>query len=158
MLRLNLTNAPRWIDLAPGVRVEVLPMGTGLIGRAQVDLRKARDDADESPIDRPAFAKAIARHAIIAWEGVGDENGAPLEVSPNGIAALLECYPLYLAFERAYTNPGLILADEGNVFAPLPNGTSVGARPIATNASVVVPTAPIKKTPRARSKAPKSGT
>lgn len=150
MLRLNLTNAPRWIDLAPGVRVEVLPMGTGLIARAQADLRAARDEADKSPVDRPAFAKAIARHAIIGWEGVGDAAGNPLEVSPDGIAALLEVYPLYLAFERLYTDPGLILADEGNAFAPLPSGTLAGALPIATNAPAAVPTAPIKKKHPAR--------
>ena len=150
MLRLNLTNAPRWIDLAPGVRVEVLPMGTGLISRAQADLKAARDEADESPLGLPVFAKAIARHAIIAWEGVGDEDDTPLEVSPIGIAALLECYPLYLAFERLYISPALILAEEGNAFAPSPSGTLAVAQTIVTPVPADAQTVPIKKKPRAR--------
>ena len=37
-----------------------------------------------------AMAKAVARRAVLEWDGVGDETGNLLPVSPAGIDALLE--------------------------------------------------------------------
>ena len=39
MLTLDLTNAPRWHDLAPGVRVQLRPLTTALMVEA---LRRVR--------------------------------------------------------------------------------------------------------------------
>jgi hypothetical protein len=55
------------------------------------------------------FAKAIARIAILDWEGVGDIDGNPVEPSPEGIGALLDLYPVFERFQLDYIAKGLAL-------------------------------------------------
>ena len=71
--------------------------------------------------------KALARVAIVDWEGIGDEAGAPIPPSPERIDALLDLYPAFRAFETAYFLPALVLDAEKNASAPAPNGTSAAA-------------------------------
>jgi hypothetical protein len=49
------------------------------------------------------------------WEGVGDEEGKPLAVTPAGIEALLEVWPIFEAFQTKYIAGALILDAEKNV-------------------------------------------
>jgi hypothetical protein len=59
-----------------------------------------------------AFAKAIARRAVLDWEGVGDAEGEALAVSPEAIDALLDVWPLFEAFQLGYVARGLALEQE----------------------------------------------
>src|SRR3989338_44327 len=88
-----------------------------------------------------AMAKAIARRAVLDWEGVGDDVGQPLPVTPEGIDALLEIWPIFEAFQTRYVAKGLILDAEKNVSAPLPSGPSAGATATARPAPGSAPTA-----------------
>ena len=91
MLTLDLTNAPRWHDLAPGVRVQLRPLTTALMVATRRDAIVERLAADASDVERAvAFAKALARRAVLAWEGIGDADGNPavatterLNTAPN---------------------------------------------------------------------------
>jgi hypothetical protein len=74
------------------------------------------------------------------WEGVGDEDGNALPISPEGIDALLNIWPIFEAFQTLYVAKGLILDGEKNVSAPLPNGPSAGAKAIAPPAQGAAPT------------------
>lgn len=128
MLKLDLSNAPRWLDLAPGVRVRLLPLTTALMVATRNDptIETLPDEATDE--DRAlAFAKALARRAVLEWEGVGDEDGEPLDVSPEGINALLDIWPIFEAFQKGYVAKALVLEQEKNVSAPSPTGTSAGA-------------------------------
>ena len=89
-----------------------------------------------------AMAKAVARRAILEWEGVGDENGKVVAVTPEGIDALLEIWPVFEAFQTQYVAKGLILDAEKNVSAPSPSGPSAGASGIAPPARDRARTAP----------------
>jgi hypothetical protein len=89
-----------------------------------------------------AMAKAVARRAVLDWEGVGDDAGDAVPVSPEGIDALLEIWPVFEAFQTQYVAKGLILDAEKNVSAPLPNGPSAGAIATARHAKGAAPTAP----------------
>jgi hypothetical protein len=89
-----------------------------------------------------AMAKAVARRAVLEWEGVGDDAGDAVPVSPEGIDALLEIWPVFEAFQTQYVAKGLILDAEKNVSAPLPNGPSAGATATARPARGVARTAP----------------
>jgi len=95
-----------------------------------------------------AMAKAVARRAVLDWEGVGDDTGNVVPVSPEGVDALLEIWPVFEAFQTRYVAKGLILDAEKNVSPPLPNGPSAGAsataRPahLARAAGASAPTAP----------------
>ena len=94
--------------------------------------RAARPASDEERA--LAFAKAIARIAVSDWEGVGDAEGTPVPISPEGIDALLEVWPIFEVFQAAYVAHGLLLDAEKNVSAPSPTGTSAGATATAPRA------------------------
>ena len=128
MIRLNLTATPEWLDLAPGLRLLVGPLTTALMVSARADpaIEALPEDATQEELAL-AMAKAVARRAVLDWEGVGDEMGTIVHVTPEGIDAILEIWPVFEAFQTQYVAKGLILDAEKNVSAPLPNGPSAGA-------------------------------
>jgi len=132
MIRLNLSNQPEWLDLAAGLRLKLAPLTTALIvaARADPDLAALPEGAAQEELAL-AMAKAVARLAILDWEGVGDAAGTPMPVTPEGIDALLDIWPVFEAFQTRYVARGLMLDAEKNAFAPSPTGHSVGAKVIA---------------------------
>jgi hypothetical protein len=88
-----------------------------------------------------AMAKSVARRAVLDWEGVGDDAGDLIPVSPEGIDALLEIWPVFEAFQTQYVAKGLILDAEKNVSAPSPSGPSAAATGTAKPAKGAAPTA-----------------
>ena len=128
MLKLDLSTDPRWLDLAPGVRVSLLPLTTALMVTTRNDPSIEALPEDATNEDRAlVFAKALGRRAVIAWEGVGDADGEVLGLTPEGVDALLDVYPIFEAFQTGYVAKALVLEQEKNVSAPLPTGTSAGA-------------------------------
>ena len=143
MIRINLSPEPQWLDLGHGVRLLLLPLTTALMVAARSDPAVRALAADASNDERAAvFAAALARRAIVDWDGVGDADGKVLEVSPEGIDALMALYPIFEAFNIRYSAPSLFLDAEKNVSAPLPNGPSAGATATARPARGAAPTAP----------------
>jgi hypothetical protein len=143
MIRLNLTAAPEWLELAPGLRLLVAPLTTALMVSARADLvvETLPEGATQEEMAL-AMAKAVARRAVLDWEGVGDDAGNILPVSPEGIDALLEIWPVFEAFQTRYVARGLLLDAEKNVSAPLLNGTLAGATGTAKRARSRARTAP----------------
>jgi len=140
MLTLDLSNKPRWHELAPGVRVQLRPLTTALMVATRGDPAVEAVPEDASDEERAvAFAKALARRAVLAWEGIGDADGNPIDPSPEAIDALLDIWPIFEAFQLAYVSKGLLLEQEKNASAPLPNGPSVGASDTARAASPAAP-------------------
>jgi hypothetical protein len=132
MIRLNLTATPQWLDLAPGLRLLVGPLTTALMVSARADpaIEALPEGASQEALAL-AMAKAVARRAVMDWEGVGDDAGNIVPVSAEGIDALLEIWPVFEAFQTQYVAKGLILDAEKNVSAPSPTGPSAGATGIA---------------------------
>jgi hypothetical protein len=132
MLRLDLTAEPRWLDLGQGVRLRLAPLTTALMVAARADLAVAALPETATPEALAlAMAKALARRAVLDWEGIGDAAGDPLAVSPEGVDALLDVWPVFEAFQTGYVAKGLMLEQEKNVSAPSPNGPTAGATPTA---------------------------
>ncbi len=133
MLTLDLTNEPRWHDLAPGVRVHLRPLTTVLMVATRSDpgVEAVPDEATDEE-RAVAFAKALARRAVIAWDGIGNVDGNPIDPSPEAIDALLDIWPIFEAFQLSYVSKGLLLEREKNVSALSPNGPSAGASATAT--------------------------
>lgn len=128
MLTLDLTNMPRWHDLAPGVRVQLRPLTTALMVATRSDPAVEALPENVSDEERAvAFAKTLARRAILAWEGIGDAGGNAIGPDPTAIDALLDIWPIFEAFQLSYVSKGLLLDAEKNVSAPSPNGASAGA-------------------------------
>lgn len=144
MIRINLSPEPQWLDLGHGVRLHLLPLTTALMVATRSD-PAVQDLAAEANNDKRAavFAAALARRAIVGWEGVGDESGNALEVSPEGIDALLSLWPIFEAFNLLYVSRGMLLDAEKNGSAPSPTGTSAGAtataRPVKRNVRTAPP-------------------
>lgn len=143
MIRIELSPEPQWLDLGHGVKLKLMPLTTALMVATRSDLAVQDLDVEASNDTRAAvFATALARRAVVDWEGVGDVDGNPLPVSPEGIDALLSLWPIFEAFNLHYVSRGMLLDAEKNVSAPSPTGTSVGAKATARPAEVTVPTAP----------------
>ncbi len=127
MIRLDLSNEPAWLELGHGVRLHLQPLTTALMVASRNDRAVAalsEDATDEA--SALVFAKALARNAVLDWEGVGGADGATIPVSPEGIDALLDVWPLFEAFQTKYVAKGLVLDAEKNASAPLPSGSSAG--------------------------------
>ena len=135
MLRLDLSRDPTWTDLGHGVRLQLRPLTTALMVATRGD--PGVESLPEGATDETravAFAKALARRAVLAWEGVGDAEGRPIEPSPEAVDALLDLWPIFEAFQLTYVSMGLLLEGEKNASAPSPSGPSAGATATATPA------------------------
>ncbi len=144
MIRLQLSLEPQWLDLGHGVRLQLLPLTTALMVATRSDPAIQDIDPEASNDSRATiFAGTLARRAVVDWEGVGDADGNPLLVSPDGIDALVSLWPIFEAFNLHYVSPGMLLNAEKNGSAPSPTGTSVGAtataRPVKRSARTAPP-------------------
>jgi len=135
MLRLNLAREPYWLNLCLGVRVRVEPLTTALMVAARSDpaVRTLPEGTSDDEI-AVIFGKVLAERAILDWEGVGDGGGTPVAVTPDGIAALLDIWPIFEKFQMGYVAKGLELESEKNASAPSPIGPTAGAKGIARSA------------------------
>ncbi|WP_179141945.1 hypothetical protein, partial [Salibaculum halophilum] len=110
------------------------------------------DDAETSRATDEAvaipFAVALARLAIVEWEGVGDAKGNPVEPGPETIPALMDIWPIFEAFQTRYVQKGLLLEQEKNVSAPSQPGSGAGARSTAQGAKGRARTARKRKSGR----------
>ena len=143
MIRLNMTATPQWLALAPGLRLLVAPLTTALMVSARADpaIEAMPEGATQEGLAL-AMAKAVARRAVLDWECVGDDAGNIVTVTPEGIDALLEIWPVFEAFQTQYVARGLILDAEKNVSALSPTGPSAAATATARPAKRVARTAP----------------
>jgi hypothetical protein len=132
MIRLDLSTKPRWLDLGQDLRLHVLPVTTATMVAARNDpaVDALPKDASQEQM-AVVMAKAVARRVVTDWEGVGDANGKPVPITPDGIDALLDVWPVFEAFQTRCLAPHLMLEAEKNVSSPLPTGTSAGAKATA---------------------------
>ena len=143
MIRIQLSPEPQWFELGYGVRLQLLPLTTALMVATRSDPAVQDLNAEANNDSRAAtFAAALARRAIVNWEGVGDADGAVIAVTPEGIDALLSLWPIFEAFNLLYVSRGMLLDAEKNGSAPSPTGTSAGATATARPVKRSVRTAP----------------
>lgn len=125
MLKLNLVNEPSWLDLGHGVRLLVAPLSTAVMLAARGDpavIAAAGNTADLEGTADPGrdetvaviVAKAVARLVVTDWEGVGDEAGAPIKPTPEGVNALLDIWPMFEAFQEKVVAGAMLVDAEKN--------------------------------------------
>ncbi len=161
MLRLDMTRKPAWHNMPGGVRLKLLPITTALMAEARRDpdvvaaLEAVPGEGDDAETSRASdeavaipFAVALARLAIVDWEGVGDAKGAPVDPGPETIPALMDIWPIFEAFQTRYVQKGLLLEQEKNASAPSQPGSGAGARTTAQGAKGRARTARKRKNAR----------
>ena len=116
MLRLDLKREPYWLDLGHGVRLHVRPCSTALVMAARAAVARTAPPQDEQAAGTltAVFIKTLAQLAVDQWEGVGDADGELAAISPQGVEALMDLWPIADAFERQYLGPALLLEEEKN--------------------------------------------
>lgn len=183
MIRLSLPTEPYWLDLPHGVRLFVRPLDTAIYEAArQRGVRLARqiiqehleikaaggqvtglpDFTDEdglTGLSQMLFVQALARSAIIKWEGVGDKDGNPVDPTDETVATLMRIHRMAEEFSLAYTATHQGLIAEGNASRPAPNGISAAglntAEP-ATKKGCPVPAADAAQTAKCAGDSPPS--
>lgn len=145
MLRLNISNGSEWFDMGHGVRLKLAPLNSAvmLAARKDPEVLALSEEQDDGAVALTA-AKYVARAVLEEWEGVGDEDGNPAPVTPEGISALLDLWPIFDAFQTRYLSGGMLLEQEKNGSSPLPNGSSAGATDTAKPARKSAKTARAK--------------
>jgi hypothetical protein len=132
MIRLILKREPHWLDLGHGVRVHVRPCTTALMMAARAQTQRTslplQNETEAAGERTAALVKALGRLGIQEWDGVGDADGELVPLTPEGVDALLDLWPMAEAFERLYLGPALLLDEEKNALGPVPNGTSAAGR------------------------------
>ena len=117
------------------MRLKLLSLTTALMVATRSDPAVRDLDPEASNDERAAiFAGALARRAVVDWEGVGDGEGNILPVTQEGIDALLSLWPIFEAFNLYYVSRGMLLDAEKNACAPSPTGSLEGAKAIARRA------------------------
>lgn len=152
MLRLRIAAEPHWVELSPGLRVQVRPFTTGIMTAAEALIRKW-GAGDDLTTRSGQIVRAVAVVAILDWEGVGDADGNAAAVTEANVLALMDVYLPALRFEAEYIVPGMLIGAEKKGCAPLPNGGLAGAPNTAATAPESVTTANATTTPPKPSRA-----
>ncbi|MBI2718141.1 MAG: hypothetical protein HY245_15325 [Rhizobiales bacterium] len=106
---------PYWLDLLSGVRIKVRPATVAaIIGARAAAAEAMKAQGADVSLGSAAFTRSLARWGIVAWEGIGDADGKPVDVSPDNIDALLEVWQAFDAIDRLYVTPALIGVQEKN--------------------------------------------
>ena len=159
MIRLNLPTEPYWLDLPLGVRLHVCPLDTAIYEacryRAARDAKRiieerkgaGKDDpVDEDDADGLAtflVTAALARAAIIEWEGVETADGSKIApINDTTVSDLMRIPLIASEFRRRILEPYEALVSEGNASGPLPDGDMAEAPITAANAKRKVSPAP----------------
>jgi len=143
MYQLSSTpTPPTWLDLLPGVRLRLRPLGSaGFVAArfAAAALPETATGADRAH----AYTVGAACWGAVEWEGVGDEAGAPLELNPDRLAALLSAeVSAFDAVDLGYVMPALSRDAEKNGLSPSPTGGSTAAKITVPPAGTSAPNAP----------------
>ena len=125
MLKLSTPSRdPFWLDILSGVRIQFRPISVAamLVARAAAAESLGAKVEGDLALDRnttvaagAAFTRSLAQSGIVAWEGIGDAGGKPIDPNPIAINQLLEVWPSFDAIDRLYVGPALTRFEEKNV-------------------------------------------
>ena len=145
MLKLNLKTEPFWIPLPGRIKVKVTPITTAIMSAGQANGRidfmtfeeqqGAINPAMRGGLSEAFLIKALARLAIVEWEGVYLTDGETLApVEPTTVNQLMDVWLVAQEFLKEYVTQLRLLEFEGNVSAPAVSGTSAAEAHTAGNA------------------------
>jgi len=165
-LSQEIGGEPWWMELRPGVQLQVLPAEGWMFDAAESyaskrveERRQAHDEMDDAGIDidspmdirdihalkgysGQAWSEGLARQVVVDWTGVG-EDGAKAEVTKDRIVQLMRIRNYGHLFKSKYLEDLSRVWAEGNGSGASPSGTSATAPTTAEGAGTK--TSPARK-------------
>jgi hypothetical protein len=129
MLKLDLSLAPKWVDVGSGVRLFCTACTSTILAEARgaADVMAAAETGNQILVSH-LFARHVARLVVRDWEGVGDAQGNAAPVTEDYVLALMEArQSIAERFAMNFVQPYLQAELEKNGSAASPNGTSAPA-------------------------------
>lgn len=160
MLLLRKRETTTWLDVMPGVRVQVPALTIATLRaaenaghRAMADFMRGCgvDSAGDLTPDQLSDMEGVFAEArlaflagkIMAWEGVGGDDGVPVDPSPEYVAMFVAEPAVARAFLAAYDASAKPEVTEGNDCAPSIAGGQAAAPNTAEAAAEPAETAPV---------------
>lgn len=155
---------PFWLELRPGVQVQVKPAegwvwsaASAYAKRRVQEIRQAHDEVEDTGADiltsldlndvdalegysRRLYAEGLARQVVVDWTGVG-EDGMKAAVTKDRVARLIGMHNHAETFLTSYVARMDKVAAEGNGSGASPSGTSATAPTTAQGAKSKTSTA-----------------
>jgi hypothetical protein len=115
MIRLNLKKEPYWLDLLPGLSVQVAPLTSAVLSAASTSapLRALPPEADMD-MRFLVLTAEVAKLVILGWRGVEGPDGEEVEPTPETVGALIDVPQVAKAFKELFVTPGLLVSAEKN--------------------------------------------
>ena len=82
---LKLITKPTWHDYAPGVRLLIAPLT-----RSKLRQLVAASEEDGAP----SLEQLVANHTLQGWEGLADDEGQTLDVTPENAMLVMDSLEL----------------------------------------------------------------
>lgn len=132
MLKLVSSRPDVRVPLGSGAFITFKAAGSAGVVAAQAAYALAIKSGAEDADAQVAFTAGMAQWGALSWEGVGDEDGAPLELTSERLDLLLTQNPhAFEAIDRDYVMPALGRDAEKNESAPsLAGDTPAGAQTV----------------------------
>lgn len=110
MIKIGKNREPEWLELFDGAKLKLLPLTTALMSEARSTIASAgtASDAERSVL----VVKAVARAAVVGWEGIADANGEAADVTDDAVDDLMDDYRVADIFQQRYLFPQLNKEDE----------------------------------------------
>ncbi len=109
------------------MRVQVRPITSAMmtLARREAGVLLLSGDQDAPTYATDELIHALARRGIVAWEGIGDLAGKPMDPSPRLVDALLNSSrEAYDCIDQQYWGPYAGIEYEKNASSPSRNGIS----------------------------------
>lgn len=117
----------------PGVDIQVRPITVAMRLAAREAVREVYRMAGDDPLARfnaeAAYACALARYGIVAWQGVVDAEGKELAVTAENVDLVMADEAFYSFVERLYVLQAIATDAEKNASAPSRPGTGGAKTP-----------------------------
>lgn len=144
LVRLDLSLEDRWTTLLAGFDILHGPVTSAILAEAGHAASALGEDGAPQTLEARtvAITRFIARAVIRDWRGVvNDATGEPLPVTPETIDAVMQVFPVFVAFNEKVVDARIRIEHEKKDLPPLQNGTSGAGQATAPTAETGAPTA-----------------
>lgn len=130
MLKLSAPRGNWDIELPQGAVLHlraIEPADTLISRNAAFGLSVGIPETERGNFLTAAFTQVLLTRVLVGWEGIGDAQDNPAEITSATVSALLAIPTVYDRVEEKLIGPLQLRVQEKNASSLSPNGTSEGA-------------------------------